>query len=300
MQIKSYVVQAATALLLASPMAACTLGGATDQSALSGKDGGGADGDCTFTQGYWKNHPDAWPVSSLTLGSRSYDKAELIAILKTPIKGNGLVQLAHQLIAAKLNLANGASDVDVAAAIAQADALIGSLVVPPVGDDKLRPRETSALNDTLDAFDNGKLGPGHCDKKDEGDDCDHDDDGDCDHGDCDHDSDCDEHDCDHDSDSDCDGDTCDHGDCDHDDDGHCDGSGSCDHGCDAPACGDGVVEGLELCDDGNTTNGDGCSSTCTIELPVCGNGVIDVGETCDDGNTQGGDGCSSVCVCEPC
>lgn len=296
MQIKSYVVRTVTALLLASPMTACTLGGATDQSALSGKDGGGADGDCTFTQGYWKNHPDAWPVSSLMLGSLSYDKAELIAILKTPVKGNGLVQLAHQLIAAKLNIANGADDADIAAAIAQADALIGTLLVPPVGDGELETRVTSALNDTLDAFNNGKLGPGHCDKNDHGDggdDCDHDDDGDCDEGDCDHDSD---GDCDHDDDGDCDGD------CDHDDDGDCDGdgSGSCEHDCDAPACGDGVVEGLELCDDGNTTNGDGCSSTCTIELPVCGNGVIDAGETCDDGNTHDGDGCSSVCVCEPC
>jgi cysteine-rich repeat protein len=29
-------------------------------------------------------------------------------------------------------------------------------------------------------------------------------------------------------------------------------------------CGDGVVTGSETCDDGNT-DGDGCSSTCTIE-----------------------------------
>jgi cysteine-rich repeat protein/parallel beta-helix repeat protein len=30
-------------------------------------------------------------------------------------------------------------------------------------------------------------------------------------------------------------------------------------------CGNGAVEGTEACDDGNTSNGDGCSSTCTIE-----------------------------------
>jgi cysteine-rich repeat protein len=30
-------------------------------------------------------------------------------------------------------------------------------------------------------------------------------------------------------------------------------------------CGNGIVEGSEECDDGNTTNGDGCSSTCTVE-----------------------------------
>jgi cysteine-rich repeat protein len=30
-----------------------------------------------------------------------------------------------------------------------------------------------------------------------------------------------------------------------------------------PVCGNGVVEGVEVCDDGNTANGDGCSSTCS-------------------------------------
>ncbi len=32
-----------------------------------------------------------------------------------------------------------------------------------------------------------------------------------------------------------------------------------------PTCGNGVVEGTEECDDGNTMNGDGCSSTCQLE-----------------------------------
>lgn len=37
--------------------------------------------------------------------------------------------------------------------------------------------------------------------------------------------------------------------------------------CDAVAafCGDGYMDAGEKCDDGNTMNGDGCSSTCTIE-----------------------------------
>ncbi|MDC0716029.1 DUF4215 domain-containing protein [Nannocystis bainbridge] len=33
----------------------------------------------------------------------------------------------------------------------------------------------------------------------------------------------------------------------------------------ASVCGDGVVEGDEVCDDSNTVSGDGCSSECTIE-----------------------------------
>ncbi|MGZ3419853.1 MAG: DUF4215 domain-containing protein [Polyangiales bacterium] len=32
-----------------------------------------------------------------------------------------------------------------------------------------------------------------------------------------------------------------------------------------PVCGNGVKEGTETCDDSNTTNGDGCSSTCALE-----------------------------------
>ncbi len=41
--------------------------------------------------------------------------------------------------------------------------------------------------------------------------------------------------------------------------------------CDAipgPVCGNGIVEGTEACDDGGTTDEDGCSSTCTKELII--------------------------------
>ena len=307
MRISNLFIKAITAALLASPIA-CSLGG-TSQSALSGKNGNGSGSDdCTLTQGYWKNHPDAWPVSSLKLGTVTYTKDQLIAILKTPVKGNGLIQLAHQLIAAKLNVAAGAPDSAIKNAIQQADDLIGGLVVPPVGDGSLATDETSSLNGKLDAFNNGDVGPGHC--GDDDDDCDHDDDGQCDD------------DCDHDHDGDCDGDDMS---CDHD----TDGDGACDHpicgntmvetgetcddgntasgdGCSATCqvepcvCGDGHLDVGEACDDGNHVSGDGCSSSCTIELPVCGNGVVETGETCDDGNTANGDGCSSVCICEPC
>lgn len=45
-------------------------------------------------------------------------------------------------------------------------------------------------------------------------------------------------------------------------------------------CGDGILEGNEECDDGNTISGDGCSDACTNE-PVCGNDLIETGEICD-------------------
>ena len=79
----------------------------------------------------------------------------------------------------------------------------------------------------------------------------------------------------------------------------------------AAGCGNGKVEAGETCDDGNTANGDGCSSTCQAEngftctgqLSVCtancGNSVLDLYETCDDGNVKDGDGCSSTtCLVE--
>ncbi len=79
-------------------------------------------------------------------------------------------------------------------------------------------------------------------------------------------------------------------------------------------CGDGVIQpSNEQCDDGDTTDGDGCSSTCKLEAnftcvtkegksycsPIlCGNGVLDENEECDDGNRDADvvDGCSMICL----
>jgi len=117
---------------------------------------------CTYTIGYWKNHTELWPVTNLTLGTVNYTAAELLSILNQPVQGNGLVSLAHQLIGAKLNIAAGADPTAAAAAIASADALIGGLVVPPVGAGYLDPSDTSSLTQTLDDYNNGVIGPGHC------------------------------------------------------------------------------------------------------------------------------------------
>ena len=76
-------------------------------------------------------------------------------------------------------------------------------------------------------------------------------------------------------------------------------------------CGDTLVLFEETCDDGNTINNDGCSSTCTVEhgyvcngsqpsscWSTCGDGAVAYDERCDDGNLTGGDGCSGVCRVE--
>jgi cysteine-rich repeat protein len=59
-------------------------------------------------------------------------------------------------------------------------------------------------------------------------------------------------------------------------------------------CGDGVTESPELCDDGNTAGGDGCSANCLPE--VCGDGITEpVSEECDDANTVDDDDCTDTC-----
>ena len=120
---------------------------------------------CTLTQGGYKNRFNYKVVESagVAVGSRTYTPAEINSILGASVRGNGLVSLAHQLITAKLNIYFGAAaPAEVLTAIQQADALIGSLVVPPVGTGYLLPSQTSSLTGTLDAFNNGRLGPQHC------------------------------------------------------------------------------------------------------------------------------------------
>lgn len=86
--------------------------------------------------------------------------------------------------------------------------------------------------------------------------------------------------------------------------------------CGAPICGNGIIENGEICDDGNTNNGDTCSSTCDCTdndldgFTTCDGDCNDynaginpnVGEVCDDGvdnNCDGlvdvGGGCNAVC-----
>jgi cysteine-rich repeat protein len=64
-----------------------------------------------------------------------------------------------------------------------------------------------------------------------------------------------------------------------------------------PICGNGVVEGDEVCDDRNNFPGDGCSALCN-STEVCGNELVDFGEACDDGGFDPGDGCDAFCRLE--
>jgi len=122
---------------------------------------------CPFSMGYWKTHPDAWPVTTLTLGTVSYTQAELLAILKTNpghgTKSDASLILADQLIAAKLNLANGSNPCPFAATIAAADALIDGRTIPitpTITPNTAEGQQMVSLANTLEQFNTGALTPG--------------------------------------------------------------------------------------------------------------------------------------------
>lgn len=64
--------------------------------------------------------------------------------------------------------------------------------------------------------------------------------------------------------------------------------------CLAVGCGNSIVDVAtgEVCDDGNTTSGDGCRADCQ-KIEMCGDAILDDGEGCDDGNANPADGCDA-------
>ena len=118
---------------------------------------------CTRSYGYWKTHQGAWPVSSAKMGTVTYNGPQILAVFTKAPAGNGFLILAHQLLAARLNIAQGAVPTsDVVSAIAAADALIGGLVCPPVGTGVLAPASVTSLIGTLTNFNEGDNGVKQC------------------------------------------------------------------------------------------------------------------------------------------
>ena len=124
--------------------------------------GGGEEVDCKRTLGYWGSSTagkarliELVGTGGMILGNRNYTAPELNVILDTPSAGNALIILAHNLIAAKLNILNGTNDKQLADDISNGNALIGKLVIPPVGKDSVAPdsvlgQQMLALEDDLD------------------------------------------------------------------------------------------------------------------------------------------------------
>ena len=59
---------------------------------------------CAWTPGYWKNHREAWPTTSLTIGGVTYSESQLMGILWASNKGNAWINLMQKVIAMRFSI----------------------------------------------------------------------------------------------------------------------------------------------------------------------------------------------------
>ncbi|KPL12126.1 hypothetical protein AMJ85_01950 [candidate division BRC1 bacterium SM23_51] len=119
---------------------------------------------CTHTHGYWKNHPDDWPVDELVVGGVLYTKAQLIAIISTSSSAGAEYTMMKQLVAAKLNLVAGSDPSCIAAWVLAADLWMAAY--PPgtgVSESSAAWLVGEPLKNRLDDYNNGRLCAPHCD-----------------------------------------------------------------------------------------------------------------------------------------
>ncbi len=123
---------------------------------------------CTRTQGYWKKHNQYATAPGLQLDwPAPYDEDDLLCgqtlldILYTAARGDAWYILAHQTIAAQLNIASGASTTgEVDAALASAQAWLTDNCGGSPASESADALEWAA---TLARYNQGQIGPGHCD-----------------------------------------------------------------------------------------------------------------------------------------
>ncbi|MEP7347557.1 MAG: hypothetical protein ABI877_19970, partial [Gemmatimonadaceae bacterium] len=129
---------------------------------------------CTVTQGYWKTHsargPAPYDNAWLNIGPLGADTQfystglTWYQVFRTPPKkGNANFILAHQFMAARLNVLAGATTTPAVDAALSASATyfgkvsnMNTLPVDPVRSTLL------GYATTLDNYNNGLIGPGHC------------------------------------------------------------------------------------------------------------------------------------------
>lgn len=126
---------------------------------------GTAANECPNSQGFWRTHSDAWPVDELTIGGMPYSKDQLMAVLWAPVRGNAVLILAKQYIAALLNIANGSSPAPIAAELAAADALLSgvNITTASVRTNTATGQSMTSVAGTLDTYNNRYLTP-DCDE----------------------------------------------------------------------------------------------------------------------------------------
>jgi hypothetical protein len=133
---------------------------------------------CTRTIGYWKNHagfgPQAdvvTPLLPLWLGTAGGTRSIHVTTAALAVSlldhsgnsSNGINKLYAQLLAAKLNIANGASGSAVLQTITQADLFLAAHGAADWNAlSSAQRQQVLAWMSTLDDYNNGRLGPGHC------------------------------------------------------------------------------------------------------------------------------------------
>ncbi len=112
----------------------------------------------TGTPGYWKNHPDAWPVGSLTVGGVTYTKAQAIAWLSKPGKDKTTTMFSS-LVPAMLNVQIGNDGSCISTVIALANTWMATY--GPVGANVAASSDAWAAGEPLhiqmDSYNNGLL-----------------------------------------------------------------------------------------------------------------------------------------------
>jgi uncharacterized repeat protein (TIGR01451 family) len=113
----------------------------------------------TGTPGYWKNHPEAWPVDEIEIGGITYTKDAAIAIMNQPVEGDKTFTIFNSLISAKLNILIGNEYSCIAETVVQADQWMADNGPPGSGvlasSDEWETAEP--LHETLDMYNNGEL-----------------------------------------------------------------------------------------------------------------------------------------------
>jgi len=112
----------------------------------------------TGTPGYWKNHPEAWPVTSIVVGGVTYSKAEAIAWLGKVGKDKTTTMFSS-LVPAMLNVMIGNPSSCITSTIAAANAWMATY--GPVGSNVAASSAAwvigEPLHQQMDAYNNGLL-----------------------------------------------------------------------------------------------------------------------------------------------
>jgi hypothetical protein len=112
----------------------------------------------TGTPGYWKNHPEAWPVSVISIGGVSYTKAQALSVLDQS-DGDKTITLFRSLVAATLNVLSGSDQSCIASTIVSANSWMATY--GPAGSkvkaSSLAWKLGEPLYRTLDNYNNGML-----------------------------------------------------------------------------------------------------------------------------------------------